>query len=66
VGVYRFWRDGGLVVGALLVGLAADRFGSSAAIAAVAALTTASGLGFYLMTAQNPRVDERSGSWQLT
>lgn len=44
VGVYRFWRDFGLVLGALLSGLAADALGYGAAIAIVAALTAASGL----------------------
>jgi MFS family permease len=43
VGVYRFWRDLGVVAGALLAGIVADAFGSGAAIAAVAALTAASG-----------------------
>ena len=44
VGVYRFWRDGGFAIGALLAGLLADLNGISAAIATVAALTAASGL----------------------
>jgi len=44
VGVYRFWRDTGLVAGALIAGLAADALGSGAAIAIVAGLTAASGL----------------------
>jgi MFS family permease len=44
VGVYRFWRDSGYVVGALLAGLAADALGYPGAIAIVAALTAASGL----------------------
>lgn len=44
VGVYRFWRDAGLVAGALLAGLVADALGSGAAISIVAALTAASGL----------------------
>jgi MFS family permease len=44
VGVYRFWRDTGFVVGALLAGFAADAFGSGAAIALVAGLTAASGV----------------------
>jgi len=44
VGVYRFWRDSGYVVGALLAGLAADGLGFEAAIAIVAALTALSGL----------------------
>jgi MFS family permease len=44
VGVYRFWRDTGFVVGAVLVGLAADGLGSAAAIVIVAVLTAFSGL----------------------
>jgi MFS family permease len=44
VGVYRFWRDMGYVVGGLLAGIAADALSYSAAIALVAALTGASGL----------------------
>jgi MFS family permease len=44
VGVYRFWRDFGFVVGALLAGLVADAFGAGAAITVVAALTAGSGL----------------------
>jgi MFS family permease len=44
IGVYRLWRDLGFAVGALFAGLSADRFGMPTAIAAVAALTAASGL----------------------
>ncbi len=44
VGVYRFWRDLGFVLGALLAGLVADALGSGAAIAIVAGLTAISGL----------------------
>jgi MFS family permease len=44
VGVYRFWRDTGFVVGALLGGFAADSLGSGQAIAIVAGLTALSGL----------------------
>ncbi|CAN7736999.1 MULTISPECIES: MFS transporter [unclassified Variovorax] len=44
VGVYRFWRDLGYAVGALLAGLVADRFGLSAAIWLVAGLTFLSGV----------------------
>jgi MFS family permease len=44
LGVYRFWRDGGAVVGALGAGALADIFGFSAAIQVVAALTVASGI----------------------
>jgi MFS family permease len=42
--VYRFWRDLGYAIGALSAGLIADRFGLSAAIASIAALTLISGV----------------------
>jgi MFS family permease len=44
VGIYRFWRDTGLVAGGLLVGFVADAFGMVDAIAIAAGLTTLSGL----------------------
>jgi MFS family permease len=44
VGVYRFWRDFGFVVGAVLAGTLADAFGSGTAIVVVAALTAGSGV----------------------
>lgn len=44
VGVYRFWRDGGFAVGAVLAGVLADLYGIRAATVAIAVLTAASGL----------------------
>ncbi len=44
LGVYRFWRDTGALVGALAAGALADLFGFQAAIQTVAALTAASGI----------------------
>jgi MFS family permease len=44
VGVYRFWRDTGLVAGGLLVGFVADALDAVEAIAIVAGLTVLSGL----------------------
>jgi rhodanese-related sulfurtransferase len=46
LGAYRFWRDSGLVVGALVAGVVTDALGAGVAIAAVAGLTAASGLAF--------------------
>jgi MFS family permease len=44
VGVYRFWRDSGYALGALIAGTVADALGYGGAIAIVAALTATSGL----------------------
>ncbi len=44
VGVYRFWRDMGYALGALIAGAVADALGYGGAITLVAALTAASGL----------------------
>ncbi len=41
--VYRFWRDLGYAIGALLAGLLTDWFGAAWAITAIGALTFASG-----------------------
>ena len=43
-GIYRFWRDLGFAIGAILVGVVADRVDASVAIFVVAALTAISGL----------------------
>src|SRR5207245_2297099 len=56
VGVYRLWRDGGYAIGALLAGVVADLLGVPWAIAAVAALTWASGVVvFGRMSETHPR-----------
>lgn len=44
VGVYRFWRDLGYALGALIAGATADALGYGGAITVVAGLTAASGL----------------------
>jgi MFS family permease len=54
VGVYRFWRDFGFVLGALLAGLGADATSPRTAILIVAALTAGSGL-VVVATAWQPR-----------
>jgi MFS family permease len=60
VGVYRFWRDTGYVVGALVAGIAADAVGFSGAIGMVAALTAASGL--WVVVDLPGRVQTRAGT----
>ena len=54
LGVYRFWRDPGYAVGALVSGLVADTVGLGAAIHLVAALTLISGLAVLLVMAPPP------------
>ena len=54
LGVYRFWRDLGYAIGALLSGAVADLVGLGAAIHLVAALTFASGL-VVIATMRTPR-----------
>jgi MFS family permease len=44
VGLYRFWRDSGYAVGALLAGVLADAFGMAIAIATVGMVTIGSGI----------------------
>jgi MFS family permease len=44
VGVYRFWRDSGYAVGALLAGTLADLFGMTWSIGAIALVTLVSGV----------------------
>jgi MFS family permease len=59
-GVYRFWRDAGLVAGALLAGFGADAFGSGTTLGAVAAVTAVSGLVFAVPHASwKPTPNER-------
>src|SRR5437899_1464210 len=62
VGVYRFWRDMGYVVGGLVVGLAADAIDYGGAIALVAGLTAASGLWVAFDMPGGMRVREQ---WKL-
>jgi MFS family permease len=64
VGVYRFWRDMGYVVGGIASGLFADALGFSGAIAAIAGLTAISGLwvAFDLPTRRRTRRTRRAPS----
>jgi MFS family permease len=54
VGVYRFWRDFGFVLGALLAGLGADSISARAAILIVALLTGASGIAVAITSWRRP------------
>jgi MFS family permease len=55
--VYRFWRDLGYAIGALSAGIIADRFGLSAAIASIAALTFISGVVVAVSMRERSSVD---------
>lgn len=48
VGVYRTWRDGGYVVGAITAGVLADLFSAGTALVAVAVVTALSGLDAWM------------------
>jgi MFS family permease len=54
VGVYRFWRDFGFVLGALIAGVGTDATSTQTAILIVAVLTGASGL-LVAVTSWQPR-----------
>jgi MFS family permease len=61
MGVYRFWRDLGYAIGALLSGIVADLLGMRAAIQVVAVLTLLSGLQIALRmreTLNRPATDQ--------
>lgn len=62
VGVYRFWRDMGFVVGGLLAGVLADRIDAAGAIAVIAALTAASGLWVLFDMPGRARLSRSRGS----
>jgi predicted MFS family arabinose efflux permease len=54
LGVYRFWRDLGYAVGALLAGIVADLIGFAASIHVVATLTLLSGVVVAAVMRQRP------------
>lgn len=48
IGIYRTWRDGGYVVGALAAGILADAFDAGTALVVVATATALSGLDAWI------------------
>jgi MFS family permease len=54
VGVFRFWRDLGYAIGALIAGLIADRFGITASILAIGVVTVFSGIVVWLRMPSEP------------
>jgi len=65
VGVYRFWRDFGFVLGAVIAGIGADAASPRVAVLIVAALTGASGL-LVAATHWQPRPGLRATSIPMT
>ena len=62
LGIYRFWRDAGYAIGALIGGVTAALASLDAAIAVAAVLTTASGLlAWAFMRETHPRPDGGTG-----
>jgi MFS family permease len=59
IGVYRFWRDSGFVLGSLVAGFAADAASPATAILIVAALTALSGLAVAATPFQSPPGERR-------
>ena len=57
-GMYRFWRDAGYLIGALIAGVVADQLGLKWAIGVVAVLTLASGLVALIRLPET-----RAGGW---
>lgn len=56
LGIYRFWRDAGYAIGALIGGVTAALASLDAAIGVAAVLTTASGvLAWAFMRETHPR-----------
>jgi MFS family permease len=64
-GVYRFWRDSGLVAGALLAGVGADAFGAGPTLTVVAGLTALSGLAFLRPPSQKGELHDASDRLSL-
>jgi MFS family permease len=63
VGVYRFWRDMGYALGAVVAGTVADALGYGGAISVVAGLTAASGLWvLFDMPSSTARTSRKSWS----
>jgi MFS family permease len=62
VGVYRFWRDTGYALGALIGGATADALGYGGAIAIVAGLTAASGVWVLVDMPPRPGAEIKPGA----
>lgn len=56
IGVYRLWRDGGYVVGALMAGILSDVFGIGWAIGTIGILTALSGIVASIMMTETRQI----------
>ncbi len=63
IGIYRFWRDAGYAVGALVAGVIADAISSAAAIEVIAALTGISGAVVAVRMRETVTRSLRAGNW---
>ncbi len=61
VGVYRWWRDFGFAVGAVLAGVLADVYSITTAIVVIAAITAASGIDVAVRMSETHRRPVASG-----
>jgi len=64
IGVYRFWRDLGFAVGAVVSGIVADRAGIPVAIWLVAAVTAGSGIVVALALRETRPAGSVSSRWR--
>jgi len=46
--IFRFWRDSGYVIGALMAGMLADQFGMVTALLIIASITAMAGIAAHL------------------
>jgi MFS family permease len=60
IGIFRWWRDLGYAIGALLTGLIADRFGLVAPVLVIGLLTVASSLIIRFRMSCAPKSSERT------
>lgn len=63
LGVFRFWRDLGYAIGAVITGIVADALGLNASVILIAALTLISGL--IVNSRMKCKRGERIGHWLL-
>ena len=63
LGVFRFWRDLGYAIGAILTGILADAFGINASVLAIGLLTTFSAVIILYRMKSSSRNDVKIVDW---